>query len=167
MEKIKTEFAPGKPANIVQAEYFYYELKPEEEVNLAIICGGHERCAGDFEIERNSYPYHVVEYILGGRGQITIGTTTHELKSGTILGFAPGVYHHYKSDSHNPLEHIFLAINGKEVAELFRKSQLDTEGCIQSQTPERTMKMFMDIMETGLENNKFSQELCSGEVEIE
>lgn len=166
MDKIRPEFAYAVEGSILEAEYFYYDTKPGTDVRLAIICGGHEKCAPDFEIIRNSYPYFVVEYYLGGKGSILIGEKEYELKNGTFLAFPPGVAHHYKTNPEDTLEHIFLAIIGTEIKSLLAKCGLENGGTIQTENPQRALDTFMQIMETGLENTDFSQELCSNYLRV-
>jgi AraC-like DNA-binding protein len=160
MEHIKSQYAHGRPGNIRQAEYFYYDIDPGHNEEFAIVCGGHELCAADFSIERLSYPYYVIEYGIRGRGTLEIDGTCHELRSGVIAGFAPGMRHKYSVDDSDPLEHIFLVITGSGVEELFQKCHLTKRGSIMSYEPQRALEIFSNIMDTGLEKSPFSRELC-------
>ena len=159
-QRIKSEFAPGDAASVRRSEYFYYEVSPNDKPGMAIVCGGYELCGRDYEVRRSSYPYYVVEYIVKGTGAIKIAGTTHELSSGVIAVFSPDDHHHYTSDPNDPLEHMFFALSGDEVPQLFQQCGLDRLGSIQSQDPEKSFEMFMKIMETGLEKPPLSQELC-------
>jgi AraC-like DNA-binding protein len=158
--QIKSEFAPGRAAPVKRSEYFYYEVSPNDRPGMAIVCGGYELCAADYEVKRNSYPYHVVEYIVRGRGTLEINGTVHPLSAGTIAVFSPGQSHHYLCDPSDPLEHIFLALTGEDAAGLFELSTFNRLGAIQSSDPQGSFELFMKIMETGLEKPPLSQELC-------
>jgi len=160
MERIKSQYAHGEPGHIQQAQYFYYDVGPGQSDEIAIVCGGHEICAPDFTINRQSYPYYVIEYGIRGRGYLEINGTQHEITSGVIAGFAPGMTHHYKVDPADPLEHIFLVITGSGVQSLFEKCHIIDRGAMLSYEPQRTLEIFSRIIDTGLEKSPFSQELC-------
>ncbi len=160
MEHIKSQYAHGRPGNILEAEYFYNDISPNSSEEFAIVCGGHELCAGDFIIDRLSYPYYVIEYAIRGRGFLEIEGTTHELTSGIIAGFTPGMQHRYSVDEKQPLEHIFLVITGSAIEDIFEKCHIIQRGSMMSNEPQRSLEMFSQIIDTGLEKLPFSHELC-------
>jgi AraC-like DNA-binding protein len=160
MEHIKSQYAHGRPGNIRQAQYFYYDIRLEDDARFAIVCGGHELCACDFSIERQSYPYYVIEYGVRGRGFLEIEGTTHEITSGVIAGFTPGMRHRYSVDEKDPLEHIFLVITGSGVEELFQSCHIIKRGSMMSNQPQRSLEIFSEIIDTGLEKSPFSRQLC-------
>lgn len=166
MELIKSQYAHGTPGRIRQAQYFYYDISPEDAQEFAVVCGGHELCAPEFTINRQSYPYYVVEYAIRGRGCLEINGVEHELRSGVIAGFTPGMTHRYSVDLKDPLEHIFLVITGSGVEEFFKNCRLIDSGAIMSYEPQRTLQIFTSIMDAGLEKSPFSQELCCSYLKI-
>lgn len=44
---IKRQYTSGRPKNVLDADYFYYDTTPNNINDLAIVCGGHEKCASD------------------------------------------------------------------------------------------------------------------------
>ena len=60
-DKIKKKYTAGIPGNVTDADYFYYDTAPADHWKLAIVCGGYEKCAPDFDINRNTYPYYFVK----------------------------------------------------------------------------------------------------------
>lgn len=160
MERIKSQYAHGEPGHIRQAQYFYYDVGPEQSEELAVVCGGHEICAPDFTLKRQSYPYYVIEYGIRGRGFLEINGTDHEITSGVIAGFTPGMSHHYRVDNDDPLEHIFLVITGSGTDTLFGGCGITDRGAMMSYEPQRSLEIFSAIMDTGLGKLPFSQELC-------
>ncbi len=160
MEYIKSKYAYGVPGNIREAQYFYYDISPQYAEELAIVCGGHELCAADFSVKRQSYPYYVIEYGIRGKGFLQVNDTEYELSSGVIAGFAPGMPHRYSVDKDNPLEHIFLVLTGSGVERLFQKWQLTRRAAMTSFQPQRSLEVFSNIIDTGIEKLPFSQELC-------
>ena len=69
---IRKKYIGGRPGHVLNADYFYYETEPGYSKDLAIVCGGHEKCAPDYKIDRLSYPYHFIKYTISGKGSFTI-----------------------------------------------------------------------------------------------
>ena len=44
-------------AQISTAHRFYLEMNPPAAAELAVLCGGCEQCAPDYEIHRADFPY--------------------------------------------------------------------------------------------------------------
>ena len=112
-------------AHVVESRYFFFHTSPNPNTELAIIFGGHEKCAPDFEIRRKTYPYFVIEIPLSGSCFFSVEDRNYELKRGTIGVLMPGMEHHYKSDPDNPMEHIFIIFDGTKAKELFHITGLD------------------------------------------
>ena len=160
LQIIKKKYASGKPGHVLDAAYFYYDTAPKDHKDLAIVCGGYEKCAPDFDINRNKYPYYFVKYTVKGRGTLNINTRTLPLRPGILTGFGPGTPHHYKADPKNPMEHIFITFLGEECPNLFQKSMLSDEHYIFIKDPDETFSLFNKILRTGLEKNDYSQDIC-------
>ncbi|MEN8127218.1 MAG: AraC family transcriptional regulator [Planctomycetota bacterium] len=164
--KIKKKYTTGTPGKVVNADYFYYDTAPGDAKGLAIVCGGYEKCAPDFDINRNTYPYFFIKYTLSGEGTLEINSQTLPLRSGILTGFEPGTAHHYKSDPNNPMEHIFVTFIGNQAANLFRKSTLATKHFIEVANQDKTLDLFNQILQAGHEKPSFSQEICCAYLQI-
>lgn len=165
-EKIIKKYVRGRPGNVIDAEYFYYETEPNYKKELAIICGGHEKCAPDYLINRKSYPYHVIKYTIAGKGTFSINSKTYPLKSGVLSGFRPSDAHIYQSDSTSPMEHIFVIFIGKEADQLLEQSAIAAKGAIEVCNQSETLYLLKAIMRTGLEKPPFSQQICCSYLRI-
>jgi len=159
---IKPKFIGGKPGHVLDAKYFYYETQPTSNSKLAIVCGGYEKCAPDFELNRSDYPYHVVKYTVKGKGSLNIHSKLHSLQAGTLSSFSPGIPHQYKANPDDPLEHIFITFLGKEAKHLLIKSTLYTKGALDVPNPDKMLHFFQTILNNGLEKSEYSQQVnCS------
>ena len=150
--------------HILQSRYFYFDTHPEYEREFAIVFGGYEKCALDFEIRRRTYPYYVIEYGISGKCTLTINTASHVLQNGFVAGFAPGSPHHYKCDSNRPFEHYWVAFVGTKADTLFEKSTLLTKG-MAAGSPQTTQLMEA-IIANGLQKSQYAQEICDSYLRI-
>ena len=157
---IKTKYTSGKPGHVEATEYFYYDTAPDYNQDFAIVCGGYEKCAADFDINRNDYPYYFVIYTISGKGTLETNSQTLPLEAGVLTGFEPGVPHHYKSDPENPMEHIFVTFIGKQASDLLAKSVPGQQHYCHGANPEITHSRFQHILDIGLQKGTHSQELC-------
>ncbi len=160
-DRIKKEYARTAPGHVLEAKYFYYETEPDHSKELAIIYGGYEKCAPDFEVKRKTYPWYVIEYPIKGNCSLKINSRTHLLQNGVLAGFAPGSFHHYKCDPASPMEHIFIAFTGTEAQNLFYISNLSSIGAIGIYDAERASHLIEAIMQNGFEKSEYSQQLSS------
>jgi AraC-like DNA-binding protein len=143
-----------------EAEYFFFDTCPEEKQNLSIMFGGFEKCAPAFEINRESFPYYVIEIPTKGRCSLEIEGNQYELKKGSLGGFSPGIPHHYKCDKNDPVEHIFIAFSGSEASDLFKQSSLSKNNVIPLKRPSYSLFLAESILNKGLEKTEFSHQLC-------
>jgi len=165
-QKIKRKYTSGKPGNVIEADYFYFDTAPREHNDLAIVCGGYEKCAPDFDINRSNYPYYFIKYTVNGKGTLHIDSRSHALRPGILTGFAPGTPHHYKADPANPMEHIFITFLGDDCAGLFAKSTLAEKHCILSDNPDETLNLLNKILLLGHEKIDYAQEICCAYLRI-
>ncbi len=158
--KIRKMYTTEFPGHVADADYFYYDTAPGDHKELAIVCGGYEKCAPDFDINRSNYPYYFIKYTVKGKGTLQIGSQTFPLKPGILTGFKPGTAHRYKADPENPMEHIFITFAGDESGNLLEKSTLAARHFIETAHPDKTLGLFNKILHTGHEKPEFSQEIC-------
>jgi AraC-like DNA-binding protein len=166
VKMIKKKYTSGRPGNVLKAEYFYYDTAPNYNKELAIVCGGYEKCAPDFEINRSNYPYFFVKYTVRGKGFLEINKKTLPLRPGVLTGFEPGTPHRYRSDPSDPMEHIFVTFVGTDALRLFRKSLLSQRHYIEATDPEDWLKLCRKILDVGLQKSAFSQEICCSYLRI-
>jgi AraC-like DNA-binding protein len=157
---IRKKYIGGQPGHVLGADYFYYETEPGYSKDLAIVCGGHEKCAPDYQLDRLSYPYHVIKYTIRGKGSFTIRSKTHQLKADVLSGFSPKDAHCYISDPANPMEHIFVIFVGTDTSQLFKRSTILAKGALDVANPGETLYLLRAIMKAGLEKAPYSQQIC-------
>lgn len=158
---IKLDYARTVPGHILDARYFYFEQKPLGPVPLAVVFGGHEKCASDFNIHRDSYPWYVLEYPVRGFCQLTVNSRPYLLKPAMIAGLSPTDRHHYKCDFQRPMEHIFIVFTGTEAKSLFDKSLLSELVCFPIKAAEKKWDLIKGVLEKGCEGGLLSQQLCT------
>ena len=146
--------------HVLKSTYFFFDTDPKALRKLAIVFGGFEKCASDFEIKRRTYPFYVLEIPLRGKCHLSINNQSYELKKGTFGGFIPGIEHHYKCDTLTPMEHIFIAFTGYQARELFEHCSLNHGAVINLSKTGETLYLAEAILKKGLEKTEYSHQLC-------
>lgn len=163
---IRRKYTSGQPGKVLDAEYFYYDTAPNYNKELAIVCGGYEKCAPDFEINRGNYPYCFVKYTIRGRGVLTINSRQVSLRPGILTGFEPGTAHHYRADPAEPMEHIFVTFVGNMSPALFEKSRLSEHHYLEVPEQKEMLAILNKILQLGLHKPEYSQEICINYLQI-
>lgn len=158
---IPVQITQGSPGKVLEAYYFYYDTGMAEGRGLKLVCGGYEKCAPEYNIDRKGYPYYFIKYTLKGKGVLKFDSQSFKLEPGTISGFSPSVAHQYISDTEEPMEHIFLTFTGRTAGNLLNEHGLDEKFVIHAKEPDRIMGFIENILDTGLENSLFAHEICS------
>lgn len=157
---IKKEFAGEAPGHIADAKYFYFEKAKREKTDLSILCGGYEKCASDFKLNRKHFPFFAIIYTISGKGSFKYKSKTHELRRGSLSAFSPNEPYVYTTDVDDPMEQIFLIFVGEKADELLVKSGLDKKGAIKVLNPEAIFNNLKQILDNGISEGEYSQEIC-------
>src|SRR5262249_11747399 len=104
--------SPGRePAffsrQISEAQRFYLRLNAPWPEGFNVVCGGSERCASDYHVARDNFPYVGVEFVAGGEGTLNMNGQTFPLMSGAVFAYGPGVAHDLRCRPDNPMTKYF------------------------------------------------------------
>ena len=53
----------------------------------------------DYLVERKDFPYYAIEWVSEGKGMLTMGGKDHELSTGTLFAYGPGISHRIRNIS--------------------------------------------------------------------
>jgi len=106
------------------ARRFYLNLNPPRHTPLAVVSGGCEHCAPDYEIHRATFPFYSIEYVVRGAGSLKLDSHHHELRPGTVFSYGPGVRQDIHADPNDPPVKYFVDFTGKKSLELLCQSHV-------------------------------------------
>jgi AraC-like DNA-binding protein len=97
---------------VYNSRYFSFnQMEEASRVPVNIFFGGLEHCDKDYFIERSGFPVFLMEYVLDGQGQLTLGDQVHALKRGCLFWYGPGVPCRLVTDPDRPLVKIFYTFH--------------------------------------------------------
>ncbi len=156
---IKKEFTEGVPGHVMQAQYFYFDANGERNDQLGILCGGYEKCAKDFELNRKNFPFYTIEFTVSGKGTFACNGKTHLLHYGILTGYGPKTPHRFETDPSDPMEHIFVIFMGQEADKLFKRSSMQLKSSILVANPDFILSLMRQILKIGFEKPAYAEEI--------
>lgn len=160
MNNRDSHYAAASDGHVLEEELFFLRQEPAE-AELTAPFGGWERCAPDFEIRRQQYPFYVLEFPLRGRCDLQINGEHYRLEPGCLAGFAPQDAHHYRCDPTDPMEHLFICYTGSDAARLFQHSQLAQSPLLKPGNIQQVALLVRSIVDKGSHSSLHSEMLCN------
>jgi AraC-like DNA-binding protein len=145
------------------AKRFYLDLSPSPQSPLAVVCGGLEHCASDYRMQRESFPYFAIEYVIQGRGELRLDNAVGTLKPGVLFAYTPSTAHSIRTDPHAPLVKYFIDFAGARASRLLKTCGLADEAILQVFPPDSLMAIFDEFIDggtrAGLDDGEFHSKL--------
>lgn len=162
---------PDKPSEgpaflsrqVESSRVFFFE--EAERSAFEVRCGGLERCSSDYQINRESFPWFLLEFIHGGRGKVDLDGVESVLKPGVFFLYGPGMPHRITSDSDKPLVKYFVGFSGSSAASFLEQHDLRAGMVSQCLKAEPIRRAFDTLIDRGSRNSKYSQPLCAAIVQ--
>jgi AraC-like DNA-binding protein len=102
------------------AEYYFLAINPPPVDELAIVCGGMELCSADYLVERDTLPYHTVEFIARGRCRFSMDRQSFVLGPGSVYHYGPNTPHRLENCEGSPLLKFFVCLHGPAVDQILQ-----------------------------------------------
>lgn len=147
-------------AQVSSARRFYLNLQPPPGTKLAVVCGGVEHCAPDYEIRRETFPFYSIEYVARGEGTLKLGRRTHELRPGIIFAYGPGIPQRITTNPQKPLVKYFVDFAGTQSAQWIQSNGLAPGKISEVFPPNEIQPLFDELIRSGQRGTRHSPELC-------
>ena len=144
-----------------KARRFSLEDVTLPEATLGVAGGGHELCSPTYSIARPGFPYYSVEFVVRGRGWLTLDGARHTLNAGSVFSYGPAVCHQIRTDAHELLEKYFIDFAGPRALQILEECGLPpgTAGYVTSVG--EIQDIFDIIIRDGLRGTATSNTLCA------
>lgn len=155
---------PDQPAfspHVSKAQRFYCDLGGEPDGELDVVSGGWERCRADYQVQRDTFPFHCIEYVAQGEGSMVLRGRTYRLTPGTVFSYGPDVPHHLRTDAASLLTKYFVDFGGRRSVRLLDEAGLGQGGAVQVSEPNRIRAVFDDLVDNGVRSTAYSPMICT------
>jgi AraC-like DNA-binding protein len=148
-------------AQVAHSHRFYFDLNPPKG-RLIVLCGGLEKCAPNYTIERQSgFPFLCLEYVANGAGTLVMNGVAHELTAGRVFAYGPGVSLEMAASPANPMAKYFVCFTGTQSSGLLGSAGLAPGGIVDIFPPYALAALFEEIIEAGALGGQRGQNLCA------
>jgi AraC-like DNA-binding protein len=151
---------------IAEARRFHLEPKPPRGTRLAVVSGGREHCAPDYEIHRETFPFLALEFVAGGRGSLRLAGKSHPLKAGSIFAYGPGIPHDIVSDPAAPLVKYFVDFTGSGARALLGNGAPQPGELAQTMAPAEVIGIFDALIRDGGKSTRLCARIAAAHLEL-
>ena len=111
---------PAQPSQlfatqIAEARYYYPGLPRAAPRGVAVVCAGWEICRADYELDRRTFPWVVVELVVRGQGELEIDGRRYLLRPGALFCYGPTTSLRITSNPEHSFLKYFVGFSGPEV----------------------------------------------------
>lgn len=149
MARRKKRSADFFAREVREARRFYLDLGPVASGPLAVAAGGWEACAPSYVVERSEFPYFSVEFVVSGRGEVSLNGRMFPLVGGSVFAYGPGVVHRISSDGKDPLKKYFVDIRGHDAEKLMANSGVAAGACLGVRSTTRLAAQWEELLGFG------------------
>ncbi len=97
-----------------EGRYFFLDLKPPQTRPLSLVCAGREICTPAYRIDRKTFEYHVVEFVISGNWTLESGGRTERLRPGALFAYGPGDAYTLQAEMGGELIKYFVTFSGQD-----------------------------------------------------
>jgi AraC-like DNA-binding protein len=145
---------------VSEARRFYLNLNPSKKTPLSVVSGGLEYCLPDYRIQRPTFPFYSLEYVVRGRGSLRLNNRDHKLQPGTVFSYAPGIAQTISADPEDPLVKYFVDFAGSHSKAILRSCGLPAGNASQLALPHELQNLFNELIECGQRGRPGANVLC-------
>ena len=136
-------------------------LDPDESEDFTVVFGGFERCRTDYQIDRQDFPWYVLEFVNRGNGTLYLGDARHELHPGSFFIYGPSLPHRIESAPGNPLGKYFVGFTGRGVQPFFDRYGIQPGMVARCMKGEPVRRAFDTLIDRGVRKSRLARPLCS------
>jgi AraC-like DNA-binding protein len=151
---------------VTAASRFYLNLRPRSARDLAVVCGGWEACAGNYAVDRRTFPYWSIEFVAEGKGALDLAGCRHRLSPGTLFAYGPGVPHRLRTSPHARLVKYFVDFVGRPGYGLLQSCGLLRGRVVRVEAIGALRADFDALIGLGLRQDSLTERTCKLQLEL-
>jgi len=146
---------------VSEARRFYLNLSPPKKIPVSVISGGLEHCLPDYKIERTTFPFYSLEYVVRGTGSLRLNKRQHKLQPGMVFSYGPGVPHEITADPDSPPVKYFVDFSGPHSKGILQSCELAPGSVSQVALPHELQNLFDELIHCGQRGRPSANDLCA------
>ena len=148
-------------SQVLDASYFFLNLVPSRSDEFVVTCGGIEKCAPDYRLEREDFGFVGIEYVISGRARATIEGKSIELRPGSLFGYKPDAKLRIENSGVYPLTKYFVDLAGGKAERLFEEGPLGQRGALDLAGVRWVEETFRQMVKFGAQGGPKAERSCA------
>ena len=151
---------------VTSGEYYFLNLRPEKGTAGTVVCGGKEHCDPAYNLARNRFRFHSIEYVTDGLGELTLGSAHFSLRPGMAFYYSPTTPHVIATDPRRPLVKYFIDFCGPRFTRLLASHPLsDHHPCFLGPTS-GVAELYDRLQTSGRSSGPRTHDICACLLEL-
>jgi AraC-like DNA-binding protein len=150
---------------VLEANRFYLDAHSRKAPSLKVVCGGCEHCRGSYRIDRPDFPFYSIEFVVRGKGTVTLKDTKYNLFAGRVFSYGPGIAHVITTEEKEPLVKYFVDFIGQDAPKMLHKFGPAPGHIVQVALPDVILQIFEDLIRNGQTDSPYTPLLCKAILE--
>lgn len=166
IEKKRPRLPEFVSKQVTEAQRYFLNLDPRRPGAVVVVCGGWERVQADYVVERETFPYLCVEFVIDGAGAVKLQGKRYPLRAGMAFAYAPGIAHFIQSDPRHPMRKYYVDFVGREARRLLAASPLGRWKPAQIASPQEVLDIFAALQRDAFAEDETRNELCAAHLRL-
>lgn len=158
IEKTEPDFFSDQ---VIVANRFYLDTHSQKHQTLKVVCGGCEHCQPGYRIDRSDFPFYSIEFVVRGKGRVTLLDSEYSLFTGRVFSYGPGIAHIITTEANDPLVKYFVDFTGSDALHMLKKFGPAPGRAVQVASPEAILSIFDDLIKNGQVHSSYTPLLCT------
>jgi len=133
---------------------------------LVLAMGGREHCNPDYALARRRFPFYGIEFVVSGRGSVTLAGKKHALGPGAVFAYAPTMPCELRADPREPMVKYFLSFTGREAGRRLARCGVAPGRVRALAVPAEITSVLEDIVREGQHTGVLAPQVCAALVEL-
>ena len=146
---------------VESAKRYFLNLSAKTNGPLRVVCGGTERTRKDYRIERESFPYHCLEFVAEGNGTFWRDGVGESISAGTVLCYTPSTPHRITGDSVGSMLKYYVDFVGAESSSLLRQAGFLERIVRRVAEPAEIADLFEGLHRDAESDHPFAEDVCA------
>lgn len=148
-------------SHVAGSRYIFPDLAPKRGVEWTVALAGRERCNPDYLVDRQNYPFHVVELVVRGSGTVRVGGgRKHRVGPGAVFSCSSDQACWLKTDPSDPLDKYFFALAGTRVRARLTAAHLAPGTVRHIALPAEAIAVAEDLIREGQRHHSHTTAIC-------
>jgi AraC-like DNA-binding protein len=151
---------------VESAKRYFLNLSAKPNGPLRVVCGGTERTRNDYLIERESFPYHCLEFVAEGNGTFSRDGAHESISAGSVLCYTPSTPHRIAGDGMGSMLKYYVDFVGADSVSLLHQAGFFDRIVRRVAEPAEIADLFEGLHRDAESDHPLAEEVCACRLQL-